>query len=105
MTCVLQQGHRVRHNALGARKRELVAAIESAPRGSIQRSEQFYRMHRELAAAQVEHPAIKEWEEEFRATQRADAEDAPLFDRELFYAVQPRERLDVLIQRYGEHFH
>jgi len=61
-------------------------------------------MHRELAAAQQEHPAIKSWEERLRDTRRTDAEDAPLFDRELFYAIQPHERLDALIDRYRRLF-
>jgi len=64
----------------------------------------FSRMHRELAAVQQEHPAIKRWEERMRDTLRTDAEDAPLFDRELFYAVQPRERLEGLTQRYRKFF-
>lgn len=102
--CVVHEGHRVRHNVLGERKRELVAAIDAAPRYSMQRREAFYNMHRELAAARHEHPAIKRWEAHWRETQRADAEDAPLFDRELFYAVQPEERLRQLIDRYAAAF-
>ncbi|MGB7161375.1 MAG: hypothetical protein WBD40_25175 [Tepidisphaeraceae bacterium] len=99
--CVEQEGHRVRHGVLGDRKRALVASINAAPRCSPQRSERFYRMHKELAAAAVEHPAIKRWEERLRETQRIDAEDAPLFDRELFYAIQSAERLNQLIERYA----
>ena len=58
----------------------------------------------ELRTARQEHPAIKQWEERLRETQRTDAEDAPLFDRELFYAVQPGERLDALMDRYRRLF-
>jgi hypothetical protein len=104
MSCVEQEGHRVRHNVLGERKRELLAAINAAPRCSVERSERFYHMHRELAAARQEHPAIRKWEQRLLESRRADAEDAPLFDRELFYAVQPRERLEALIERYRGHF-
>ena len=103
-SCVVQEGHQVRHNVLGERKRELVAAINAAPRYSNERREMFSRMHRELAAVQQQHPAIKRWEERMRETLRTDAEDAPLFDRELFYAVQPRERLEALTDRYRRFF-
>ena len=89
---------------LGDRKRELVAAINAAPRYSNERRETFYRMHRELAAAQQEHPAIKSWEARLRETRRLDTEDAPLFDRELFYAIQPRERLESLAERFRKLF-
>lgn len=102
--CVVQEGHHVRHNVLGDRKRELVAAIDAAPRYSHERREAFYRMHRELATAQHDHPAIRQWEAHLRQTQRTDAEQAPLFDRELFYAVQPQDRLRRLIDRYASAF-
>jgi hypothetical protein len=61
-------------------------------------------MHRELAAARQTHPAVAKWERHLRESERADAEDAPLFDRELFYAVQPRERLEALINSYRTRF-
>lgn len=102
--CVVQEGHRVKHGVLGARKRELVAAIDAAPRYSHERRETFNRMHRELAAAQQEHPDIRQWEQELRDVRRIDAEDAPLFDRELFYGVQPEARLNQLIDRYAAAF-
>jgi hypothetical protein len=90
----------VRHGVLGERKRELVAAINEAPRRSPERSQRFYRMHRELTAARQSHPAIEKWEQRLRESEQADAEDAPLFDRELFYPLQPRERLAMLIDHY-----
>jgi hypothetical protein len=100
MSCVVQEGHRVRHGVLGERKRELVAAINEAPRRSLERSERFYRMHRELNAARQSHPAIEKWEQRLRESEQADAADAALFDRELFYLLQSRERLAMLIDRY-----
>jgi len=33
-----------------------------------------------------------------------DVEDATIFDRELFYALQPRERLWEMVARYGAVF-
>jgi hypothetical protein len=80
--------------------KETLKPANAAPRDSNERRETFYRMHRELAAAQQEHPDIKQWEARLRDTLRTDAEDAPLFDRELFYAIQPRDRLAALVDRY-----
>ena len=90
----------MRHGVLGERKHELVAAINEAPRRSLERSERFYRMQRELNAARQSNPAIETWEQRLRESEQADAEDAPLFDRELFYPLQSRERLATLIDRY-----
>ena len=104
MACVRQEGHRMRHGVLGQRKRELVAAIDAAPRYSAERSTRFYEMHRELAAASADHPALKQWEQRLDDARQADAEDASLFDRELFYALQPRERLADLIHSYRRRF-
>jgi hypothetical protein len=104
MSCVKQEGHRVRHGVLGERKRELVAAINEAPRRSLERTQRFYRLHRELTTARQSHPAIEKWEQRLRESERADAEDAPLFDRELFYPLQSRERLSILIDRYRRLF-
>ena len=97
--CVLQEGHRLRHRVLGEEKDRLVAAIAEAPRRSIERSVLFHDMHRRLERA-ARHPAILEWERRLEETERLEREEAGLFDRELFYAIQPVERLESLIARY-----
>jgi hypothetical protein len=104
MPCVAQEGHKLRHNVLGERKRELVARIEAAPRKSLDRSAAFYEMHRQLAAARHTHPLLSRWDEHVREVQQREAEEASVFDRELFYAIQPRERLTRLIERYDAAF-
>lgn len=98
--CVLQEGHRLRHSLLGDRKRDYVEKIAAAPRGSTDRFAAFAEMHRELAGAIRTHPALKKWEESLRDAEVLDAEESILFDRELFYALQPRERLMEMIERY-----
>lgn len=102
--CVAQEGHRLRHALLGERKRELVAQIEAAPRKSPQRYATFATMHRELAAAQQSHPAVRRWEQALREAQAREAEEAAIFDRELFYAVQPRQRLEQMAARFADRF-
>src|SRR5205085_2488393 len=102
LPCVMQDGHRLRHNLLGEqRKRELVRQIDAAPRKSPQRYAAFAEMHRELARAATGSPQLKEWEREVEETRQREMEEAAVFDRELFYALQPRERLDAVIQKFA----
>ena len=101
VSCVLQEGHRLRHRVLGEEKDKLVAAIDAAPRRSIERSVLFHEMHRRLGAA-ADHPALRQWEERLAEAERRDREEKGLFDRELFYALQPRERLERLIRVYRD---
>ena len=99
MSCVRQDGHRLRHRVLGEEKDRLVSAIAAAPRGSVERSVLFHEMHRRLDAA-AGHPAIREWERQLQDAEVREREEVELFDRELFYAIQPRERLEGLIHHY-----
>ena len=102
MGCVQQDGHRLRHRLLGPEKDRLLAAIGAAPRGSVQRSVLFHEMHRRLDAAAADHPAIQQWEQQLQEAGRRRVEEQELFDRELFYALQPQERLESLIGRYRD---
>lgn len=103
LPCLRQQGHRLRHNVIGPRKRELVSAIAAAPRRSPERQILFRQMHQLLADARTD-PAIQQWEQRWEEAVQRDQEDAVLFDRELFYAIQPRDRLLGLIDRYTARF-
>ncbi len=102
--CVLQEGHRLRHSLLGERKREIIAAIDALPRGSVQRSLAFHNLHGALSAAAADHPALREWADRYAATQLAERDEKVLFDRELFYAIQTRERLADMVDRYRLQF-
>jgi hypothetical protein len=102
--CIEEEGHRLRHSLLGERKGEFVRRIESAPRCSPQRYQAFTEMHRELATAVLNHPEIARWHERLHETRQREAEEAVLFDRELFYALQPRDRLMQMIERYRRAF-
>lgn len=98
LPCVLQQKHRSRHSLLGEEKMRMVRHIAALPRKSLDRSRIFYEMHNKLAVA-ADHP-VRLWEKKLAETQEQAREDAMLFDRELFYAIQPRERLVEMIDRY-----
>lgn len=100
---MLQEGRRIRHGSFSATKRDLVARIDSLPRLSRERRELFFQMHQRLAA-ESNGPAVQQWEQRFREARDQSQRQAALFDRELFFAIQPRERLRGMIERYGQAF-
>ncbi|WP_428938413.1 hypothetical protein [Fontivita pretiosa] len=104
LPCVKQELHRLRHSVLGQRKRELVAQIEALPRRSRERAQKYYQMHSELAAAARASGALQRWQQRLLEAQQREKEERILFDRELFYALQPPERLQQMIQQYARQF-
>lgn len=91
--CVKRAGHRSRHGALGEAKGRYLSAIAGLPRNSAERRAEFFRMQEALREAWAGSGGLRRWEAELEQTQARAAEDAVVFDRELFYALQPRERL------------
>ena len=102
--CVKQEGHRLRHGLLGDRKRPILAAIDALPRRSLQRLMAFHNLHAALSAAAIDHPSLREWSEKYEMTLKAERAEQVLFDRELFYAVQTRQRLTDMVARYAAAF-
>jgi hypothetical protein len=102
--CVMQEGHRLKHAVLGERKRELIAAIEAAPRRSMERQSIFLNLHRERKSRLPTDPRIAQWERRLRDTEARESEDETLFDRELVYALQTRQRLIEMIEKYDGSF-
>ena len=98
---LLQEGRRIRHGALDLDKRSMVARIEALPRGSSRRQDLFLHMHARLAA-DSNSPAARDWEQRLLDAERKSLAERALFDRELFFAIQPRDRLAGMIQRYAE---
>jgi hypothetical protein len=97
LSCVRHAGHQLRHGLLGARKHQIVQAIDALPRRSRARAELFADMQRQLEAAWTQSPSTSIWQQELDQA-RADTEaDAVHFDREITYAMQPLERLVDLI--------
>ena len=60
-------------------------------------------MHQKLAS-ESNSPAVRHWEQQLSEAQHESLRQKALFDRELFYAIQPRERLSDMIRRYDEKF-
>ena len=104
LPCLAHEGHRLRHRAMGETKMAMVRQIEQLPRGSAQRQQVFSEMHNRLTQAIGAHPAIRNWEQRLDEATRLDIADSPLFDREFFYAMQPRDRLSSVIEQYQSRF-
>jgi hypothetical protein len=60
-------------------------------------------MHR-LLRSNLATEAYRSWEQRLEEAKRTSTVQQDLFDRELFYAIQPRERLQSLIDRYHHAF-
>lgn len=103
LPCLVQEGHRLRHSLLGDDKMRLVRRIEAAPRKSTERAALFSELHDRLAVAWTSIEA-RNWDRRFRDAEARAVEQRVLFDRELFYAIQPRERLEELIEKYRKRF-
>jgi hypothetical protein len=82
---------------------EMVRTINALPRRSMERAEVFSAMHRRLDESARDGEIVR-WEERYRQAQAADVEDQGIFDRELFYALQPHDRLEALIDNYRRAF-
>ncbi len=103
LPCIAQEGRRLRHSLLGQEKAQLVETIAALPRHSPQRAELFIAMHDRLAEA-WKGDVARRWEQRYARAERRSIAEKTLFDRELFYAVQPASRLTGLIDRYREQF-
>jgi hypothetical protein len=58
-------------------------------------------MHRELAEA-INGPAWRQWQDQLQAARVLEVQQRDVFNRELFYALQPRQRLLALVDRYRQ---
>jgi hypothetical protein len=61
-------------------------------------------MHNELSEAAQVDPRWSRWQEKLIDAQARFKEEKTLFDRELFYAMQSKERLLRTIQEYFDQF-
>jgi hypothetical protein len=104
LPCLAHEGHRLRHRVLGEQKMELVRQIDSLPRYSPERQRLFSKIHHLLTAKTATHPNVVAWEKRVEEANRQSLDDSPLFDREFFYAIQPRDRLSGVIERYAAAF-
>ena len=98
LPCLEHEGHALAHAALGEEKATWLREIAARPTFKSRR-EIFDAMHAARRAALASDAAYHDWLRRRREADRRLAEEAVLFDRELFYAVQPERRLSDLIGR------
>jgi len=98
------EGHQLQHRLLGERKIELAEEISDLPRLSSQRRAAFEQMHRLLADARNSDPAWAAWQANFQTAKKQSADEVHLFDRELFFAIQPAERLLAMVRQFEAAF-
>jgi len=96
---LLQEGRRIRHGSFWREKRELADRIATLPRRSADRRTLFFQMHANLAQ-HAASPGAREWSARLDQATREQMRQKTLFDRELFFAIQPIDRLQALISRY-----
>jgi hypothetical protein len=96
---LLQEGRRLRHGSFSREKRQMAERIAALPRRSPERRELFYAMHSSLAA-QASSPGVQAWNRRLEEMTREQQKQKVLFDRELFFAIQPEGRLREMIARY-----
>jgi hypothetical protein len=95
------EGRRLRHAWADPAKRRKALQIAGAPRNSAQRRRLFSEMHAELTRI-LSSAAYEQWRRRLAEAQRIAERQRTVFDRELFYAIQPAGRLWMLIKRIGQ---
>ncbi len=98
LTCLRHQGHQLRHQVMGQKKSALLEEIAALPRRSMRRRAAYYDMHGQMAEAALRDPALNQWQTTWEQSQADARVDRQLFDREIFYALQPRDRLLALMR-------
>jgi hypothetical protein len=87
---------------LGAGKNAWLSRIEALPRRSQERRAAFYDMHHQIAQAAATNPELQRWQRQYEQAEHIAHEEQTLFNRELYYAIQPKNRLEGLIDRCCE---
>jgi hypothetical protein len=100
MPCLKSEGHALKHALLGEQKQAYLQHIAAAPRKSPQRRASYVAMHKGLAEAFAGSERVPAWRHRFAEAIEQLKADGQIFDRELFYAIQPRERLTAVIEQY-----
>ncbi len=100
LLAMVQEGRRIRHGWSDREKRSLSERIGVLPRNSSQRRELFQAMHERLELNWRSNE-YRQWQGRMAQARRQIEREKVTFDRELFYAIQPRERLEWLISKYG----
>jgi hypothetical protein len=100
---LIHEGRKLRHGDAREEKMRLVRQIEALPRNSLQRRQTFHEMHRWLRTLEAGQD-YRDWEHRLEAAREMERRQQEIFDRELFYGIQPEARLRSLIEQYQEQF-
>ena len=103
MPCLKHEGHELAHRVLGEGKKHWLARLASTPEPR-QRRAIFEQMHVARREALETDAAYTGWRKRMGEAGQQLQEEAELFDRELFYAIQPRQRLEAMIARVNDGF-
>ena len=98
---LLQEGRRLRHGAFWRDKRDLARRIAQLPRGSAARRDLFLDLHARLDQIAASD-AMRRWSAQLEEATREQLRQKAVFDRELFFAIQPAGRLLEMIRRYHQ---
>jgi len=98
------EGRRLRHGWADPVKRDMAHRIAQAPRLSAERRRMFDAMHAYLAGRR-EGEAFRRWLEHFEECRRLHEHQKAVFDRELFYGLQPAGRLCAIRERVEQMTH
>lgn len=99
VSCIIQEGHRLRHSLLGKHKWAILERIGQSPRKSPERQTAFLQMHQALRQAESSNTAMKQWRQRLQEAMKRERFEKTLFDRELPCILQPVDRLERLIDR------
>lgn len=102
VACLRHRLHQRTHAALGAEKALYLRRLAELPRRSRERRAVFDEMRRATAAAAGSAAELRSLTAQLAAAEQAARVDELVFDRELFYGLQPRSRLLTLVQRVRE---
>jgi hypothetical protein len=97
---VAREGRRLRHASDAPWKRQMASQIASLPRQSAERSRVYYEMHSMLDDDSNRRAEYQQWQQRYEHARALAQRQEALSDRELFFAIQPPERLKSLIEKY-----
>lgn len=99
LPCLKMEGHRLRHPFVPD-KQAYLQAIQSAPRKSLERRNHYLAMHRAIESSPQTARALSEWRSRLQQALVSHEQEKTIFDRELFYGLQSRNRLTTMIDQY-----
>lgn len=99
VSCLRHALHHARHNALGPSKSDYLRQLSQLPRRTRARRAVFDELRAAMHAAEAASPQVRELGQKLKEAVESAKVDELVFDRELFYGLQPRARLERLLEQ------